>query len=128
MMATPNGKIILGLALVFLIASVGLGFAQATKTFTGKITEIAKGTELGLGKKDIFYALRLDEYPNIKFRLSTEDAVRFGVIKDAGPTGVVTPKHSKGLGWKVRLTCDPNNLGQIKTPVYRVTSLVRLDN
>jgi hypothetical protein len=128
MMATRNGKFILGLALVFLIASVGLGFAQATKIFTGKITEIAKGTELGLGKKDIFYALQLDEYPNIKFRVSTEDAVRFGVIKDAGPTGVVTPKHSKGLGWKVRLTCDPNNLGQIKTPVYQVTSLVRLDN
>jgi hypothetical protein len=128
MMATHNGKIILGLALVFLLASVGPGFAQATKTFTGKITEIAKGTELGLGKKDIFYTLQLDEYPNIKFRLSTEDAVRFGVIKDAGPTGVVTPKHSKGLGWKVKLACDPKNLGQIKTPVYQVTSLVRLAN
>jgi len=127
-MATPNGKIILGLALVFLIACAVPGFAQATKTFTGKITEIAKGTELALGKKDNFYALRLDEYPNTKFRLSTEDAVRFGVIKDAGPTGVITPRHSKGLGWKVRLTCDPNNLGQIKTPVYKVTSLVRLDD
>ena len=128
MMATRNGKIILGLALVFLIAGVGPGFAQAINTFTGKITEIAKGTELDVGKKGIFYTLQLDEYPNTKFRLSTEDAVKFGVIKDAGPTDVITPKHSKGLGWKVRLTVDPNNLGQIKTPVYKVTALVRLDD
>ncbi len=128
MMATPKGKIILGLALVFLIAGVGPGFAQATKTFTGKIAEIAKGTELDIGKREIFYTLRLDEYLNIRFRLSTEDAVRFGVVDATGTSGVLTPNKSKGLGWNVKLTCDPKNLGKIKTPVYQVTSLERLAN
>lgn len=128
MMATPNGKIILGLALVLLIAGVVPGFAQATKTFTGKIAEIAKGTELDIGKREIFYTLRLDEYLNIRFRLSTEDAVRFGVVDATGTSGVLTPNKSKGLGWNVKLTCDPKNLGKIKTPVYQVTSLERLAN
>ncbi len=127
-MATPNGKIILGLALVLLIAGVVPGFAQATKTFTGKIAEIAKGTELDIGKREIFYTLRLDEYLNIRFRLSTEDAVRFGVVDATGTSGVLTPNKSKGLGWNVKLTCDPKNLGKIKTPVYQVTSLERLAN
>ncbi len=126
-MATRNGKIILGLALVLLMAGVGPAFAQATKTFTGKITEIAKGTELDVNKRDIFYLVRLDEYPNIQFRLSPEDAVRFGVIEAAGSSAVLSPKMSKGMGWKVKLTCDAKNAGSLKAPVYRVISLVRLD-
>lgn len=126
-MTTRNRKIILGLALVLLIAGVGPAFAQATKTFTGKIAEIAKGTELNVGMNDIFYIVRLDEYPNIQFRLSLEDAVRFGVIEAAGPTAVLSPKMNKGLGWKVKLTCDAKAVGSLKFPVYKVISLVRLD-
>ena len=126
-MATRNGKIILGLTLVLLMAGVGPAFAQATKTFTGKITEIAKGTELDINKKDIFYIVRLDEYPNIQFRLSLEDAMRFGVIGPTGATAVLSPKMSKGLGWKVKLTCDANKAGSVKAPIYKVISLVRLD-
>ena len=126
-MVTRNGKIILGLALVLLMAGGEPAFAQATKTFTGKITEIAKGTELDIDRKGTFYIVRLDEYPDIEFRLSHEDAVRFGVIEAAGPTVVLSPKMSKGLGWKVKLTCDANKSGPLKTPVYKVISLKRLD-
>ena len=104
------------------------GFTQATKTFTGKITEIATGSELDIAKRDVFYIVKLEEYTKIKFRLTPEDAVKFGVIDKAGPTGVVTPKMSKGLGWKVKLTCNTNNLGDTKVPVYQVTSLERLEN
>jgi hypothetical protein len=126
-MATRNGNIILGLALVLLLAGVWQAFALDTKTFTGKITEIAKGTELDVAKKDIFYIVRLDEYPNIQFRLTPEDAVRFGVIEPTGPTAVLSPRMSKGLGWKVKLACDANKTGPLKAPVYKVISLKRLD-
>jgi len=126
-MATRNGKIILGLALVLLMAGVWPVFAQATKDFTGKITEIAKGTELNVDKRDIFYIVRLDEYPNTQFRLSLEDARRFGVIGETGATAVLSPKMSKGLGWKVKLTCDASKTGSLKSPIYKVISLARLD-
>jgi len=68
----------------------------------------------------------LDEYPRAQFRLTLDDAVRYGLIEKAGPTGVVTPKMSKGIGWKVKLTCDPNYAGDPKSPTYKVTSLVKL--
>ncbi len=83
---------------------------------------------MDLNKKDIFYTLKLSEYPKIQFRLTPADAARFGVIDKAGPTGVVTPKMSKGMGWRVKLTCDNKNLGEYKAPVYKVTSLVRLED
>jgi len=128
MMKTRKNKIILGLALVFLLGAVGPVSGQTTKTFTGKISEIAKGSELDIAKTDTFYMVKLEEYPKIRFRLTPEDAVRFGVIEKAGPTGVVTPKMSKGMGWKVKLTCNASNLGDFKVPVYKVTALERLDN
>jgi hypothetical protein len=111
--------------LVLVIAWAPVQQGQATKTFTGKITEIAKGTELDVYKHGNFYTIRLDEYPNIQFHVSPQDAVDFGVIEPGGTT-ILTPKHIKGLGWKVKLTCNPGNLGSVKAPVYRVTSLVKL--
>ncbi len=123
-----NNKIILGLALVFLLGVVGPVAGQTTKTFTGKISEIAKGSELDIGKTDIFYIVKLEEYTKIKFRLTPEDAVKFGVIEKAGLTGVVTPKMGTGMGWKVKLTCNATNLGDYKVPVYKVTALERLDH
>ena len=48
------------------------------------------------------------------------------LARTAGPAQVVTPKMSKGLGWKVKLTCDANKTGSLKTPVYKVISLERL--
>jgi hypothetical protein len=121
-----RNKALLGLGLVLLIAWAGAALGQATKSFTGKITEIARGTQLDVGKTGTFYMLRIEDYPNIEFRLAPEDAVRFGVVEAGGPAQVVTSKMSKGLGWKVKLTCDANKTGSLKTPVYKVISLVRL--
>lgn len=123
-----RSKALLGFWLVLVMAWTGPVHGQVTKSFTGKITEIARGTQLDVGKKDTFYMLRLEDYPNIEFRLASEDAVRFGVVEAAGPAQVVTPKMSKGLGWKVKLTCDANKTGSLKTPVYKVISLERLND
>ena len=123
-----RNKARLGLGLVLIIAWAGAVHGQVTKSFTGKITEIARVTQLDLGKKDAFYLLRIEDYPNIEFRLASEDAVRFGVIEPAGLAQVATPKMSKGLGWKVKLECDPNKTGALSFPVYQVISLVRLSD
>ncbi|HEY9072705.1 MAG TPA: hypothetical protein VIN67_01120 [Desulfobaccales bacterium] len=122
---TRKVKMIIGLVLVLLLVDLGGILAQATKTFTGKISEIAKGTELDVNQHGTFYTLRLEGQPKISFRLSNTDAVRFGVID---PTGMLTPKKSKGLGWQVKLDCNPENIGSRDVPVYKVTSLVRLDD
>jgi hypothetical protein len=121
-----HGKIILGLTLVLLMVLVGAAAGQVTKTFTGKISEIAMGTELDVGQRGSFYVVRLEEHPKIHFRLSPEDAVRFGVIDATGTSGVLTPKKSTGLGWRVSLDCDPNKTGPIDAPSYKVISLKRL--
>ena len=127
---TPKhrNKALLGLGLVLVIAWTGAAYGQVTKSFTGKITEIAKGTQLDIGKTGTFYMMRIEEYPNIEFRLASEDAVRFGVVAAGGPAQVLTSKMNKGLGWKVKLTCDANKTGSLKNPVYKVISLVRLDD
>jgi hypothetical protein len=123
-----RNQVLLGVTLILLIIWAGAVSAQTTKTFTGKITEIAKGSQLDIAKTDIFYTIKLEEHPKIQFRLTPEDAARFGVIDKAGPTGVLTPKMNKGLGWSVKLTCDGNNLGENRAPVYKVTALVRLED
>jgi len=133
---TRKVNIIIGLVLVLLLVDVGPTLAQyggttpaqATKTFTGKITEIAMGTELDIAKYAKFYIVRLKEYPETQFRFTLEDAERYGLIARGGPTGVVTPKMSKGIGWRVKLTCDPYYAGDIKTPTYRVTELQKLED
>jgi hypothetical protein len=127
---TPRhrSKALLGLWLVLVIAWAGAAHGQVSKTFTGTIKEIARGTQLDIGKRDTFYILRLNDYPKIEFRLAPEDAVRFGVFEAAGPTEVLTPKKSKGLGWRVKLNCDGKNLGLVKSPIYKVISLERLND
>lgn len=125
-MGLRTGKIILGLALIFLLGVVGPVAAQTTKTFTGKISEIAKGTELDIAKTGSFYTLRLEEFPKIHFRISPEDAVRFGVVDATGTTGILTPNKTKGLGWQVKVTCDANKTGPVDAPSYKVISLKRL--
>jgi hypothetical protein len=127
-MAFRNGKIILSMALAFLLAGSGPVFGQATKTFTGKISEIAKGSELDINKRDIFYTLRLAEHPGILFRLTPEEAVRFGVIEATGNTVVLTPRMSKGLGWKVKVTCEARYTLGSESPTYRVLAVERLEN
>jgi hypothetical protein len=127
---TPKhrNKVLLGLGLALVIAWAGAAHAQATKSFSGKITQIAKGTQLDVGKQGTFYMVRLEEHPSIEFRLASEDAVRFGVVAAGGPAQVATSKMSKGLGWKVKLTCDAHKTGSLKNPVYKVMSLERLDD
>ncbi len=122
---TLRSKIILGLVMVVLLVNAGPALAQ-TKVFTGKITEIARGTELDIAKTETFYVIKLEEYPKIKFRMKTDDAERWGVVQKGGVTGVVTPKMSKGMGWRVKLTCDATNYGEVQAPVYKVTSLEHL--
>jgi len=127
-MALRNGKIILSMALAFLLAGSGPVFGQSTKTFTGKISEIARGTELDVDRHGDFYILRLEEYPLVSFRLSPEDAVKFGVIDPTGTTGLLTPKMSKGLGWRVKLTCEARYIGRSESRTYLVLALERLEN
>jgi len=127
-MAFRNGKIILSMALAFLLAGSGPVFGQGTKTFTGKISEIAKGSELDIDKRDIFYTLRLAEYPGTLFRLTPEETVKSGVIEATGNTVVLTPRMSKGLGWKVKLTCEARYTGRAESPTYRVLAVERLEN
>jgi hypothetical protein len=111
----------------FLAGAPASSGAPAIATFTGKIQDIRKATALGLGKRETFYTIKLDSQPRPEFRLSDDDAVYYGLVDPAGPSMVVTPKMKKGLGWKVRLTCD-NPTGSLSAPVYRVRSLERLDN
>jgi hypothetical protein len=125
MKAAP--KKILGITLVLVLAGVASGLAQ-TKTITGTIAEIARGTELDVGMHGTFYILRLKEYPKSEFRLTREEAVRSGVIKATGPTMVLTPKMSRGLGWKVKLTCDPDFSGSFDFHTYKVLSVKKLNN
>jgi hypothetical protein len=127
-MAFRRGKIILGMALAFLLAGSGPVFGQATKTFTGSISEIAKGSEMDINKRDIFYTLRLAEHPGILFRLTPEEAVKSGVIEATGNTVVLTPRMSKGLGWKVKLACEAQYTGGSASPTYRVLAVERLEN
>ncbi len=125
-MLNRRNRLIIAFVLVLLLVDLGPIFGEGSKVFTGTIAEIAKGTELDIAKHGTFYILRLEENARAQFRLSSEDAVHYGLIEQAGPTGVVTPKMSKGIGWKVKLTCDPSYAGDSKSPTYRVTSLVKL--
>jgi hypothetical protein len=127
-MAARKIKLVIVMVLVLLLVDLAALCGQGTKTYTGKIREIAKGTELDVNQHGTFYILRLEGQPKISFRLSPQDAVRFGVIDPTGTTGLLTPKKSKGLGWQVELNCNPENIGSRDVPVYKVTSLVRVDD
>jgi hypothetical protein len=116
--------LLLAFCLAGALASYG---APATATFTGKIQDIRMATALGIAKRETFYTIKLDSKPKAEFRLSVDEAVHYGLVDPAGPSMIVTPKMKKGLGWKVRLTCD-NPTGPLSAPVYQVRSLKRLDN
>ena len=121
-------RIIPGLLLAIFLAGVGAAYAKSPIiTFTGKIQEIRSATALDIGKADKFITIKLDTELKAEFRLSHEDAVRYGLIDPAGPSQVLTTRRSKGLGWKVRLTCDNDPQGSLTAPVYKVKSLERID-
>jgi hypothetical protein len=118
-------KQILGLALVLVLAGVAPVLAQG-KTFTGTITEIARGTELDVGRHANYFVLRLKEYPETEFRLAQDEAVRYGVVDPTGTSGLLTPKKCKGLGWKVKLSAKPAFTGWTSSNSYQVLSLQKL--
>ncbi|OGP71738.1 MAG: hypothetical protein A2Y80_01725 [Deltaproteobacteria bacterium RBG_13_58_19] len=99
--------------------------AQTRLTYVGKIQEIASKTGLTLGSSGKYLALRLDSQPKLDFRLTVEDGVRFGLIEETGTSAVLTPGRLKGLGWKVRLTCEKK--ATFTDTLYWVTNLERLD-
>ncbi len=122
---TRRGKIIPGLLLAILIAWMGAAYGQPGIYYTGKITEISKGTPLGLGKTGTFFIIKLDSTPKMDFRILQEDAVRYGLIEAAGSSAVLTPKQIKGLGWQVKLTCSKEE--QLGGPsLFWVKSLERM--
>ena len=124
-----GAKIISGLLLAILFAGVHPAYGQpAIATFTGKIQEIGKATALGLGKHENVYVIKLDNHPNAEFRISPDEAVRSGLVDTASPSQIVTPRHSKGLGWEVRLTCDGNYQGLRNAPIYQVKFVERIGN
>jgi hypothetical protein len=95
-------------------------------TFVGKIEEIAMKTSVGpLGGMEKNLAIKLDSKPKLDFRINTRDAARFGLIDTDQPSAVLTPGKIKGVGWKVRLTCDKKTT--MSEPFYVVTKLERLD-
>jgi hypothetical protein len=122
---TRGSKALLGLYLVVALGWAGVAYGQATtKTHTGIIKEIGKALTL---KGENFYSFRLEEYPKTEFRISAPDAVRYGLIETAGTTGVITPKMSKGVGWKVKVTTEKSYEGTSSNPSYRVLAVERLD-
>ena len=98
-------------------------------TFTGKIEEIAMKTSVGpmgsMGGMEKNLAIKLDSKPKLDIRVTYRDAARFGLIDTDQPSAVLTPGKIKGVGWKVRLTCDKKTT--MSEPFYVVTKLERLD-
>jgi hypothetical protein len=119
-------KIVLLLVLLFVVMVLS-GAEQTTGLiFEGKIQEISSKTTLTPTSKENFLVIKLDSKPNVEFRLTAADGARFGLIETKGPSPIITPGRVKGLGWKVRLTCDKQTFA-FSNPIYMVTNLERLD-
>jgi hypothetical protein len=117
--------------LVLLLVALAV-FAEATAardtglTFTGKIEEVAIKTSVGpMGGMEKNLAIKLDSKPKLDFRMSTGNAARYGLLETDQPSLVMTPGKIKGVGWKVRLTCDKKET--MSEPYYVVTRLERLE-
>ena len=126
-MAIMLKKVIIFLMLLSIPGMVLAASEQTTGlTFVGKIEEIASKTTTGpVGAMDRYLAIKLDSKPKLDFRVTNMDAASFGLIDTAQPSAVLTPGKIKGLGWKVRLTCDKKTT--MNEPFYLVTKLERLD-
>ena len=112
------------MVLVLLLVDLGPIFGQASKIFTGKITEIAKGTELDIAKHGTFYILRLDEYAKVQFRLTSEDAVSYRADREGGADGGSDPQDEQGYGLAGETDLQPELCRRsIKAPIYRVISV-----
>jgi len=120
-------KVILILMLLCIPAMVLAASEQTTGlTFVGKIEEIATKTTMSpVGGMEKYLAIKLDSKPKLDFRVTYRDAASFGLIDTDHPSAVLVPGKIKGLGWKVRLTCDKKTT--MSDPIYMVTNLERLD-
>ena len=103
-MAFRNGKIILSMALAFLLAGSGPVFGQATKTFTGKISRSPRGPSWTSEGRAIFYFAVGGVPPGQIFPISR----RRGEIRGDRPHGDHGPvdsqeKQGAGLEGKVDL-------------------------
>jgi hypothetical protein len=127
-MKTCRGKIFITILLAICLTGIMAPAAQASVTFKGKIDEIRKATALGLGERDVFFVIKLNTEPYKLFRMTPNDALSYGIIDQVGNSQIVTPKQAVGLGWKVKLDCDPNPEGALNRPVYRVKDLEKLDD
>lgn len=120
-------KIILLLVLLWPLTVPAAAQQSTGLIFEGKIEEIASKTALTVaGATEKYLALKLDSKPKLDIRITARDAARFGLIDTAEPPAVIPPGRIKGLGWKVKLTCDKKPVfgGE---PIYLVTNLERLD-
>ncbi len=123
-----QSKIILSSVLTLVLFWVAAAAGQGLAYYKGKITEISKATQLGLGEKGTFFTIRIDTKPKMDFRLSREDAVKYGLIEAGGGSEVLTPKQMKGLGWNVRITVEKESRGLQGNPVYHVKDVERMSD
>jgi hypothetical protein len=120
-------KKIIPLIILFMAAMVIAAGAQDKATFSGKIEEIAiKTTMTPVGAMEKSLVIKLDSQPKKDIRAAAADAARFGLIDTDQPGAVLKPGQVKGVGWKVRLTCEKkSSFGG--DPVYQVVNLEKLD-
>jgi len=120
-------KIILLLIVIWPLTALAAGEQSMGLIFTGKIEEISSRTDMmpNIGAREKFLIIKLDSKPKTEFRITAKNAARFGLIDNEEPGAVITPGKIKGLGWKVRLTCDKK--GTFGEPYYLVSNLEKLD-
>ncbi len=119
-------KIILLLLLLWPLTVPALAQQNTGLIFVGKIEEIASKTTMTVGATEKYLALKLDSKPKLDIRITARVAAKFGLIDTAEPPAVIPPSRVKGLGWKVKLTCD-KIVSFGGEPIYLVTNLERLD-
>jgi hypothetical protein len=123
-------KVILFVLMLSLPAMVLAAPDQSTGLiFIGKIEEIALKSNIspkGMGPVEKTLAIKLDSKPHLDLRITTKDAARFGLIDTAHPSAVLMPGQVKGVGWRVRLTCDKITVFGGES-IYKVVKVDRLN-
>jgi len=120
-------KVILLLVLICVAPVVAGAASEGGLTFLGNIEEVSSKTQMTpMGATEKFLVIKLDSKPKIDFRITAGDAARFGLIDTTQPSAVLRPGQVKGIGWKVRLTCNKQERFA-GGPIYMVVKLERLD-
>jgi hypothetical protein len=120
-------KVIFLFLLICLVPVLAWAGSEKGLTYVGKIEEIATKTNMTpMGTREKVLVIKLDSKPKLNFRMAARDAARFGLIDNAQLKAVLTPGQVKGVGWKVRLTCDKEEQWGGE-PIYQVVKLEKLD-